>query len=501
LVVLGLILFGVGVFQTATIRSSHPWGDDFAMYVRHAENLAKGIPYADTGYILNPYNPNVGPITYPPLYPLVLVPVYKLFGFSLELMKFENVLFLLGSLIVFWWLFRSRLSPPYWATLLAVVGLNPFIWEFVNRVLPETLFLLLIGLAFVYIERSYRLLRQGHYRLVYPLLAGFLLFLPYASRSVGILLPLAFGLYDVVSSRRVTRFAVLATLVFGLLFVVENKFIHSDVGYTYLLDKRSLSADGDEPESAGQVMTHQFGVTVDYALTVVRSLAEFVDNGYSSVVRRGVLVLVGVAALWGFLVRVRRGFSLFEAFTIVYIGFFVFGPVPGGARYMIPFAPLFFFYCYAGLENIDSARASPSRKYGLALVSLLVFGSYIAGFSTKPFETYPEGAEDPDAVGLYGFIRENTTPDDVFLCERPRMLALYTERRAVAYHAPDFKAAQNDPSLWNFYERTGVDYIIAGPSDDEYYQSFLDRRTGVYEQVFANEKFRVLRITKSLGTN
>ena len=34
------------MFYLATIREGHAWGDDFSMYIRHAQNIARGEPYA-----------------------------------------------------------------------------------------------------------------------------------------------------------------------------------------------------------------------------------------------------------------------------------------------------------------------------------------------------------------------------------------------------------------------------------------------------------------------
>ena len=59
-IVLALIL-AVGAFYIATIREGHLWGDDFAMYIHHAKNLASGNAYGDTGYIYNPHYPDIGP--------------------------------------------------------------------------------------------------------------------------------------------------------------------------------------------------------------------------------------------------------------------------------------------------------------------------------------------------------------------------------------------------------------------------------------------------------
>jgi hypothetical protein len=74
----------VGVFYLVTIREGHRWGGDFSMYIHHAKNIVEGIDYRDTGYIYNPFYPSLGPKTYPPVFPLLLSPIYKWFGLKLK---------------------------------------------------------------------------------------------------------------------------------------------------------------------------------------------------------------------------------------------------------------------------------------------------------------------------------------------------------------------------------------------------------------------------------
>src|SRR5207247_10913023 len=61
----------IGMFHLATVREGQDWNDDFSMYIRHAQNIARGAPYAETGYIYTPQNPAVGPRVYPPGCPLL----------------------------------------------------------------------------------------------------------------------------------------------------------------------------------------------------------------------------------------------------------------------------------------------------------------------------------------------------------------------------------------------------------------------------------------------
>jgi hypothetical protein len=75
-----LLIGFVGVLYLSTIRTGEAWDDDFAMYVHEAKNIAVGIDYRNTGYIYEREYAELGPKTYPPVFPLLLAGVYKGFG-------------------------------------------------------------------------------------------------------------------------------------------------------------------------------------------------------------------------------------------------------------------------------------------------------------------------------------------------------------------------------------------------------------------------------------
>ena len=78
---IGALLVAIGTFHTATVRQGHLWADDFAMYVHHAQNLVEGRSYTDTGYIFA--SVVVGPKYYPPIFPILLAPIYRVSGLNL----------------------------------------------------------------------------------------------------------------------------------------------------------------------------------------------------------------------------------------------------------------------------------------------------------------------------------------------------------------------------------------------------------------------------------
>jgi hypothetical protein len=122
------LLACISGFYVATIRQGNTWGDDFALYIRHAQNIAAGRPYSDTGYIYNPAVPIYGPPTYPPIFPLLLAPVYHFAGLNFWAMKCEQVAFFVLALLVIY-VYLLRFTSPVNATIvIGLLGFNPNFW-------------------------------------------------------------------------------------------------------------------------------------------------------------------------------------------------------------------------------------------------------------------------------------------------------------------------------------------------------------------------------------
>jgi hypothetical protein len=111
LVLAGLIGV-VGGIHLATLRDGQEW-NDFSLYVAHTRNIVEGRPYADTGYVYNPADPVLSPRTYPPIFPLLLVPVYLIWGMNLTAMKVWVVLLFMALLGGLAFLFQKRLPFPF----------------------------------------------------------------------------------------------------------------------------------------------------------------------------------------------------------------------------------------------------------------------------------------------------------------------------------------------------------------------------------------------------
>ncbi|MSV35930.1 MAG: hypothetical protein EXQ47_10090 [Bryobacterales bacterium] len=213
---LAALLLLLAVFHLTTIRNGHGWGDDFAQYLHHAKNIALGLPCSETGYILNPFQRSLAPAAYPPLAPLLMAPVYRYARLSFPAFKAEMVMFLLLALALIWSFFRPRLGPGRSLLVVALVGFNPFVWEFKNSIAPNFLFL---ALTYLSLQLLHTLHDAGAWRA--PLL-GVSIFLACATRSLGIVLLPAAMLYEYRRHRRIPARGAVALSLAALLILLQN---------------------------------------------------------------------------------------------------------------------------------------------------------------------------------------------------------------------------------------------------------------------------------------
>ena len=157
LLALFILLTATGIFHLLTFREGHVWGDDFALYIQHAANIAQGRPYLETGLVPHPHTPDYSPQAYPPVFPMMLAPIVATTGVEdLTPMKVQQVVFLLVALAGIYACFRHQLPRTYALTLVALIGFNPAIWERTDMICSDLLFIMFFFATLWVIEQSPR---------------------------------------------------------------------------------------------------------------------------------------------------------------------------------------------------------------------------------------------------------------------------------------------------------------------------------------------------------
>ncbi|HEV8303589.1 MAG TPA: hypothetical protein VGQ25_01395 [Gemmatimonadales bacterium] len=472
----------VGAFHLATIRAGQDWGDDFSMYIHHAENLARGIPYAETGYIYNLHNPVVGPRTYPPGFPLLLAPIVRLFGRALWPMQVLVVLSLAGSLLLLLHLFRGVLPSPHLEVLVLLTGLNPVVWDAKDHVLADLPFLCLVLSSFAWFAQASAADAPGRRRMISGLLAGLFAYAAYATRVLGVVLVPTFLAHDLIRRRRVGAPAMAACAVFVLLAAAQYFVWLGDRSY---LDQLTVTPALLERNA------------LDYA----RSLSDLWTNGYSDVARKAFfLASSGLAAL-GYANALRVGMREAgwpDVFPWLYLAPVIAWPSFQGIRFLIPVIPFYLLYCLRGTRDLDETVA---RRWGrkhlvLAGLSAAAAVTYAAQYSRVQFGGFPTGVARPENVAFFDFVKTATDSNAVFVFSKPRALALYTGRKASAPFDPA------DPCLlWRYFAEIGASYVVTGPDQPEFDVAYLHRFVDQYPDdlrpLWRNGEVAVYRIERN----
>lgn len=135
-----VILFSPVFF--INIRNNHDWGGDFALYIHQAINLVDGKPQTETGYVFNNQYPSLAPQTYPVGFPILLSPVYFLFGNKIIAFSYfiSFILFILA--LGPYYFYKSHFNE--WISLFAVLVIiyNPWTLSFKSEINSDIPFML-----------------------------------------------------------------------------------------------------------------------------------------------------------------------------------------------------------------------------------------------------------------------------------------------------------------------------------------------------------------------
>ena len=468
-ITLSVLLASVALFYTATIRDGNYWSDDYALYVHHAQNIAEGRSYADTGHVYNRDVIDYSPSAYPPLFPLFLAPIYRAYGLNLHAMKIEEVGFLLLTLLAVAAYWKHDLRWPYLVALIGILGFNPYFWELKDSVISDFLFLLFFYLTALVAARAPR---QGPRWPLWAAGSGVLLYCCVGTRIVGLTLVAGLVLYEVVKHRKLTRFAATAVLVCFLLFLVQLRIFGSgEQSYTDQLHTtlRNIWVNGKELIRAFITLWGRpWGRTASLVLFAVTT---------------------GLAVVGAFKYK-EKGLTTVAAFLCFYLPV-VLIPGPQGLRYLLPLIPFYVFLMLMGLQQFATYEKQAWARAVVLLPLLLVALSYGEYFRHAHYGLIRQSDGRPSFNELCVFLKANTKPSDVIIFRRCRALSLFTSRPAALY---DYAHPEKLPTD---FARFGASYVVASPifeEDREFLIPFIDKNRSHFDEVYENSDFKVYRV-------
>src|SRR5260370_12091737 len=455
--VLLLILF-TAALDLGSLRAGHSWGDDFAMYLHHAKNLAEGVPYTATGYIYNPECADVGPRAYPPMTAILYAPVYRMFGLDLQAFKIEGLLCLLIALVPIYLVCRQELPIPWAVAVSAAFSFNQFVWSFRDRLGSELPFVLFFWLTI------YTYMRVGGS--AGALATALFIALCYATRTIGIVLLPAIVLYELIMFRRVTARVVIIGCASVVLIGTLGLFFLGSGSYM------------DQLHITGSTIVENVRV---YIYSEYHDLFFTPDSKLLAAITG---LCFGVLSLIGYVRHVQTRFSVLDVIVPVYTVTIILWPTEHDLRFFLPLIPIGLLYCFSMLHSFNRTR----RRIVLAPFAALLLCSAADAYSLQDRGAIKEGWEDPHYREVDAWIVKSTPPDAVFLAAKPRLLSLLTGRPASPYQ---------DAGLLDYSRRIGVRYVLVNQSnkrDQEVLLPLVEKSADQFRLRFDNKHFRLYEL-------
>ena len=471
-----LALLGVATFYATTLREGHAWGGDNAMYLLHARNIVSGQDYVDTGYIYNASSARL-PQSYPPIFPLLLAPWAPAPEIDWGPLKLLTVACLIAALGFLAASERPSSGRMQGAALVALAGLNPILWDFKDNVLSEFPFLMFLCVALWSARQGRREAENKPRGNRWGIALGVFIYLAYGTRSVGALLLPALAATDLFSEGRVQRRTWLAALTFAPLAIAQNLLLHSETGHLfYKLSNIQAMLPLENLFVHYPRLFHDFWRSAEPV--------EFLGVGLAL----AAFLILSIGLINRFRRRELDELDWYVVASLVFYLLIRLHDTSPPQRYWIPLFPLFIVQVLRGIRGLEHTPSNwerplliPSLIGAFTAVALL---AYALQFSTLERHSIARSITEPDAQELYRFIRKETHPEDTLIFFEPRVLTLYTGRKA-----SEFRVGGDREEWMRYANSINADYWVRPGGLPEIYRNSLS-------MVFANDSFSVFQFNQ-----
>ena len=469
-----LVFVMIAGMHLLTLRAGQDWGGDFSVYIQHAKNLVEGKGYYETSYLYDS-SPFADPCSYPPGFPLLLAPVYALWGLNFTAMKIEMIVLFLIFLLLFRMLCHDEFPPLLAILMVGLLGVNPFFLEFKNRILSDIPFVVFMyaGACSVYYASYVQQHHLHRHQDMWAGATGILFFLASNTRSVGILLLPALLLQEIFIERRISRFTLgVSCVFFGL---VGMKIFFSPGNFSYVTQLH-LPA----PQLSSTVFHY------------IRALSLLWENGVSKSFRWLFFGISSILAFSGYLISLKEHRSFLDVFFPLYLVVIVIWPFQQGTRLLIPVIPLYVRYIFLCVQKNQYLRKYQLRPAGLITLTGAIMFTYLCQYSYLERGPFPTGVHTQESQELFTYVQEYINYDAIIIFWKPRILALFTSRKAIA--CPPLA---QDEDVWRFIRDIQATHVILGPFPPTFLQTFLARYPSEFRQIYYNADFGVYLINTS----
>lgn len=497
-----MVIVGVGL-GWGRWQAGHDWGGDFSAYIMQARAIIDGtIPefLRENEFTIHHSIPAMGPVAYPWGFPLLLSPVYAVFGVDWNALKAVGLLSYAGFLIVLLYGWRQWLGVYQRLLLLGVFVFNPSLLRATDQILSDIPFLFLATCCLVVLGKKSEAY-AGRFWWGRLLGLGCLMAFATLIRFTGVLLLgtyLISLLFSLIASSG--KFNGASGLIAGL----EAASLRSRIVYGALPVISFAVVMGWAAKLFPNETATQWGffssITWGTVIENLRYYSGVIGEFFSPTSRLG---YVGSAFYLASLPVVGCGIHyhwkktvVLWVFPVLLLILHVLWPFHGGVlRFWFPLLPSYVTYLILGAERLGKVLSFRGRNVGLLTIWGMV-GLFLAASSAAALRNIAqgrvrgEGPTAPAAASMLEFIRTRTPPDAVVAFLKPRVVRLFTDRRTVFYATAE---------SFEIFDYWVVDKREPGD------QPTLAERQAMFEAhpaqlVFENERYLIYRFSRAPST-
>ncbi len=362
----------------------------------------------------------VGPYLYPFGFPVLLAPVYALFGMNFIVLKTYCTLFFLFSLVLVYYLFHSYFVRASQALLIvAAMAFHPEFIGLTDNVLSDFPFLFFSLLSLWLMQKPHSLFQQ--------LALGLSISFSYFIRDIGVaLLPtlLVYQLVALFHEKKGSSSNALYLIPY-LIFIAAYLTISS------------LFPKGGE--------NHYDMLWENFTPLGLWTRTAYYWNLLGVYFFVGPVLLIGVllAVLAGMVATWRKNLHLI-VYTLAVLSILVIWPAMQGARFVFPVIPFLLYFLIQGILVAYYTLYIPKQHLRVVQLGVVTLGALLVlaatagayGFIHKRSARTAQAIENNQSYtkelqGIYQYISTAVPHTAVIGFSKPRALRFYTDRNAV----------------------------------------------------------------------
>lgn len=445
ILVLALLMY-VG-YSLSILHNGHNWGGDFALYISQAQAMLQGTTEqlkqaSNLSCEWSYYRMN--PDLYPPTFPLMLTPVLAAVGLNFWALKLVSILAYCGVLIAVYCTFKPVVSAQNLSVILGLLASSAVMILFNNNILADVP---LMAFSWILIGVDTRMSEAYGYKK--NVILALCMVLVYTTKALSISLIAAWfvkelvQLGDSVSERKTLLFKITLTAVlWGVgVMLIQWVYPYSNSGYA----------------SQAQTLSLQ---------TILDNLAYYKQIPDWFLYHSNAFVWISLPFVFTGLIIPTPNALFYKLGILFHLILLIIWPFQEGLRFLFHLIPFYFYFGVVGASYLAQLVAHRFNVYKVKYFPL-VFWSYLIGYGVyqvqKVVNDPPSSANEigtPEAIGLFQFVKQHTTPQQRFIFFKPNVLRLLAQRES--YYLLEATSIQSSGATWWIYKHGDTPSDTAG---------------------------------------